>query len=130
MILLDENIAEDQCQLLRSRRIRIQQIGQDVGRQGLEDEQRILPLLHRLNRPTFFTRDLGFFDKSMCHKNYSLICLAVSQNEAARFIRQFLRHPSFNSKAKRMGTVVRVSASEIRLWRLNAEEVEKIQWKE
>jgi hypothetical protein len=48
MILADENIPEDQCQLLRSWRIRIRQIGQDIGRQGMEDAQQILPLLHTL----------------------------------------------------------------------------------
>jgi hypothetical protein len=128
MILLDENIVEDQCRLLRSWRIRIRQIGQDVGRQGLKDEQQILPLLHKLNRPTFFTRDLGFFDRSWCHKNYSLICLAVSQNEVARFIRRVLRHPSFNSKAKRMGKVVRVSAPELKVWHSFSKNEERIDW--
>lgn len=130
MILLDENIPEDQCQLLRSWRIRVRQIGQDVGRQGMQDEQHILPLLHKLDRPTFFTRDLGFADKRCCHPSYALVCLAVSQNEVARFIRRFLRHPSFRAKNRRMGTVIRVGALDLRVWRLHAEKGEKVAWLE
>lgn len=128
MILLDENIPEDQCQLLRSWRIRIRQIGHEVGRQGMLDEEHIRPLLHKLDRPTFMTRDLGFFDACWLHAEYALVCLAVSQNEAARFIRLFLRHPSFNTKVKRMGTASRVSATDIQVWRLGSEQVEHVDW--
>jgi hypothetical protein len=128
MNLLDENIPEDQCRLLRRWRIRYSQIGQHLGRQGMKDEQHILPLLHELPRPTFFTRDLGFFDESWRHANYSLVCLAVGQNEAALFIKRFLRHPSFNTKAKRLGTVALVSHGELRVWRLRVKHEEKVEW--
>ena len=59
MNVLDENIVESQRQLLRSWRVRVQQIGHDVGRAGMQDEQ-IIPFLRRTRRVTFFTRDLGF----------------------------------------------------------------------
>jgi hypothetical protein len=42
--VLDENIVESQRQLLRSWRIRVQRIGHDVGRAGMQDEQ-IIPFL-------------------------------------------------------------------------------------
>ena len=90
MIVLDENIPEDQCELLRSWRIRFRQIGQDVGRQGMKDEERVIPLLHELQHPAFMTRDVGFFDENKRHANYALVCLAVSRKEAAAFIRRFL----------------------------------------
>lgn len=128
MIVLDENIAEDQCQLLRSWRIRFRQIGQDIGHPGMQDEQHIIPLLHDLSRPTFVTRDLGFWDKKWCHEHYSLVFLAVSQNEVARFVRRFLRHLSFDAKAKRMGTVVRVGPQDLRVWRLHAAKQASIAW--
>ena len=51
MNVLDENIPEDQRQLLRSWRIRAYQIGREIGRQGLKDEQQIIPLLLELRRP-------------------------------------------------------------------------------
>ncbi len=128
MILLDENIPEDQCDLLRGWRFRFHQIGQDFGRQGIKDETQILPLLHKLDRATFFTRDLGFLDQNWCHPRYALVGLAVSQNEVARFIRRFLRHPSFNSKARRMGMVIRVSAADLRVWRRRGEPEEMVAW--
>jgi hypothetical protein len=64
MIVLDENIPEDQRLLLRSWRVRAYQVGRDVGRAGFKDEQQIIPLLLKLRRPTFFTRDLDFLTRS------------------------------------------------------------------
>ena len=63
MLVLDENIPEDQRLFLRSWRIRAYQVGRDVGRAGIEDEQ-IIPLLLELRRPTFFTRDLDFLTRN------------------------------------------------------------------
>jgi hypothetical protein len=130
MILLDENVAEDQCQLLRKWRIRFRQIGQDIGRQGMKDEQQILPLLHRLDRPTFFTRDLDFFDPQWCHEGYALVCLSVGKKEVAKYVRRFMRHPSFNTKAKRLGTAVLANPSHLRVWRLHAAKTVRLRWKE
>jgi len=55
------NILEDQRQLLYRRRIRVRQIGYDLWRKGVQDDE-IPPLLKQLHRPTFFTRDQGFFN--------------------------------------------------------------------
>jgi len=91
MNILDENIPEGQRQLLRSWRIQAKQIGHDIGRQGMKDEE-IIPFLHQLRHTTFLTRDLGFYDRHLCHANYCLVILAVGQYEAASFIRRFLQH--------------------------------------
>jgi len=85
--VLDENIIKDQRQLLRSWRISVRQIGYNIGRRGMQDEE-IIPFLLRLRRPTFFTRDLGFYQRSLCHRQYCLVCLAVEKYEAAIFIRR------------------------------------------
>ena len=45
MIILDEYFPESQRQLLLSRRINIRQIGIEVGRKGLQDDEIILLLL-------------------------------------------------------------------------------------
>jgi len=127
MNVLDENIPEGQRQLLRSWRIRVRQIGYEVGRQGVKDEG-IFPLLHRLKSPTFFTRDLGFYDHGLCHVRYCLVCLAVNQYEAASFIRRFLRHPVFNARTRRMGRVIRVSQAGMRVWMLHAAAEERLRW--
>jgi hypothetical protein len=129
MILLDENIPEDQCQLLRNWRFRFRQIGQDTGQQGMKDQEHILPLLHKLNHPTFFTRDLGFFDPHRCHERYCLVCLDVGLKDTARFVRRLLRNRPFDSKAKRMGTVIRVRDAGLLIWRLNASDAQSLPWK-
>ena len=56
MNILDENIIETQCRILRSWRIRSRQIGSGIGAEGMKDRE-IVSLFHNQNRPTFFTRD-------------------------------------------------------------------------
>jgi len=127
MNVLDENIPDSQRQLLRSWRIPVRQIGHEVGRQGMKDEE-IIPFLHELPSVTFFTRDLGFYRRRLCHADYCLVCLAVSQYEAASFIRRFLRHSAFNTQAKRTGKVIRVTHTGIRVWQLHGEKEEELMW--
>ena len=127
MTILDENIPEDQRQLLRSWRVRARQIGVEIGRPGLQDDE-IISLLHRLERSTFLTRDLGSYRPYLPHPRYGLVCLAVSQYEAASFIRRFLRHPEFRTQARRSGRVVQVNPRGITFWRLHAEEEERVEW--
>ena len=127
MNILDENIIDSQRQLLQSWRISVRQIGYEVGRQGMKDEA-IIPLLHQLRRPTFFTRDSDFYNPHLCHAEYCLVYLAVKKDEAATFIRRFLRHPEFDTEAKRMGAMIHVSHSGLSVWRLHAEQEVKVDW--
>ena len=64
MIVLDENFTESQRQLLRGWRISVRQIGYDIGRSGMDDDE-IIPFLLRLRRPTFFTLDRGFYKREL-----------------------------------------------------------------
>ncbi len=128
MNVLDENIIEDQRQLLHRWRIRTRQIGQDLGEPGMKDNEHVIPLLHQLSRPTFFTRDLGFYKSELCHERYSLVCLAVNQYEVANFIRRLLRHAECRTWAKRKGTVIRVGHSGIRTWRIGGDAEEYHKW--
>lgn len=107
MIVLDENIPEDQRQLLRGWNVRVHQIGVEVGRKGMKDDQ-IIPLLLKHNGPTFVTRDFDFWDFRLCHAGYCLIVLDLNPDEAATFTRRVLRHRCLNTKSKRLGHVVRV----------------------
>lgn len=59
MIILDEHIPPSQRQRLRNWRIRARQIGYDITRKGIQDED-IIPFLRSLRRPTFVTLDGGF----------------------------------------------------------------------
>lgn len=127
MNFLDENIPENQRLLLCSWRIRVHQIGREVGKTGMKDSE-IITVLQRKSGVTFFTRDIGFFHRNLCHSNYCLVCLTVGQYETASFIRRFLRHTTFNTSAKRMGKVVRVSHGEIRILQSNIQEERKLLW--
>lgn len=127
MIILDENIPDSQRQLLRSWRIQVSQVGHEVGRQGIKDEE-IIPLFHRLKTVTFFTRDIGFYNRQLCHADYCLVCLAVNQYEVASFVRRFLKQPDFNTKIRRMGKVVRLTHVGLQVWRRYAEKEEEIKW--
>lgn len=127
MNILDENIIETQCRILRAWRIRYRQIGSDIGTVGMKDME-IVSLLHNQNRPTFFTRDDDFFERSLSHPGYCLVHTAVEKNEVAVFIRRFLRHPRSNTKAKRMGSVVRITHTGLLIWYLNAEKPQRFQW--
>ena len=91
-------------------------------------DREIVSLLHNQNRPTFFNRDDDFFDRSLCHPGYCLVNTAVEKNEVAVFIRRFLRHPRFNTKAKRMGSVVRISHTGLLIWYLHADKPQRFQW--
>ncbi|MCK4541847.1 MAG: hypothetical protein KAU17_06395 [Spirochaetales bacterium] len=127
MNILDENIPDSQRQILRSWRIRIHQVGHEIGRQGMKDEE-IIPLLHGLPPVTFFTRDLGFYYRDLCHDRYCLVYLAIGQYEVASFVRRFLRHSAFNTRAKRVGKVIRVSHTGMRIWQLHAKKEKEIGW--
>ena len=127
MNILDENIIASQRQRLRSLRIPVRQIGVDIARKGLQDEE-IIPFLHHQRRSTFFTRDRGFYRREVCHRQYGIVCLEVTPEEVAVFVRRVLRHPGLNTQAKRLGTVVRASHRGLGVWRLHAQVEEVILW--
>lgn len=127
MNLLDENIIESQRQELSDGRISTRQIGVEVGWKGMKDAE-IIRLLHELTRPTFFTRDDDFYTRRLCHQGYCLAYLDVDDDAVAEFVRRTLRHREFNTRAKRMGTVIRVSAERIHVWRKRAKHTEAVDW--
>jgi hypothetical protein len=61
-----------------AKRVAARQIGYDVGRKGLKDEQ-IIPLLHTLDRPTFFTLDTDFYNRRLCHEGYCLVLCHIQE---------------------------------------------------
>lgn len=121
MNILDEDVRADQRELLRQHRIAIRQIGHDLAHKGIKD-QAILPFLHQLRRPTFFTLDRGFYDRRLCHPNYCLVWLDVDRRQVSAYIRRVLRHPRLNTQAKRMGAVIRVSPAGLHVWKRHGEE--------
>jgi hypothetical protein len=126
MNLLDENIGEDQRDIARARGLRVRQIGHDIGRSGMQDQE-IISLLHALGRSTLFTLDRDFWSHRLCHPGYCLVYLDVEDSQAALMVRRVLRHPALNTQAKRMGTVIRAGDGGLRIWRRNVAE-EQLAW--
>jgi hypothetical protein len=127
MNILDENVLADQRQLLLSWHVPFRQIGYEIGRKGMQDEE-IIPFLLRLRQPTLFTLDRDFYQRGLCHARYSLVYLDVKQSEAAQFVRRVLRHRELDTQAKRMGTVIRASHTRLAVWRLHAEKEVYFDW--
>ncbi len=127
MNLLDENIPLEQRDLLQLWGFPCRVIGQDIAPRSIGDDN-IVTLLHHLNQPTLFTRDLHFFRRHLCHPAYALAYLDLAPEESAVFIRQFLKHPQFKTKAHRMGVVARVHHDGIHFWRRDRPALQKAQW--
>jgi hypothetical protein len=127
MNILDENVPESQRVLLRNKRIAIRQIGEDVGRKGMKDQE-IISLLHQLDRPTFFTLDSDFYDRRLCHEGYCLVHLDVEEDTAAEYVRRLLRLCELNTKAKRMGCVIRGSPMGVIIWRFHDDQEHHLPW--
>lgn len=128
MIVLDENIDLPQRRLLEQWHIHFRRIGGEIGRYGMDDREQIIPLLHTLRRPTFFSRDGDFYHPWLRHHGYCLVFLDAAPDAAALFIRRFLRHPAFRTQAQRMGKVVRVHEDGVRYWQLGASKPHECEW--
>jgi hypothetical protein len=126
--ILDEDIGLGQRHLLTDRKIHFRQIGVEIGRSGMKDRIDIIPLLHRLRRPTFFTLDHGFYHPTLRHQGYCLVFLDVWEDEAAEYIRRFLRHTAFRTQAQRMGKVVRIHHSGVSYWQLGVKKPHALSW--
>ena len=74
----------------------------------MKDEE-IISLLHKLRRPTFFTRDDDFYHLELCHAKYCVVYLAIRKDEVAVFVRRILRHRELDTETKQMGSVIRAS---------------------
>ena len=128
MNVLDENIITPERERLRAWRVHFRRIGVEVGRFGIDDREKIIPLLHSLRRPTFFTGDQGFYHPMLRPHGYCLVYLDVDFDETADFIRRFLRHPAFRTQAQRMGKVVRVRHSGVTYWQVGEQGERWIGW--
>jgi hypothetical protein len=127
MNLLDENFPESQRPLLPSKRIPLRQIGKEIGRKGMKDEE-IIRLPHQLDRPTFFTLDADFYDRQLCHQGYSGVHLDVKKAMAAKQLLRVLRHPQLKSKAMRMGRVIRAFPTGLSFWCVGEEKESHLTW--
>lgn len=127
MNVLDENFPDDQRPRLKEWRIPFRQVGHEIARSGVKDPD-IIRLLHRQRGVTFFTQDQDFFHSTFCHSGCCLVWLDVRVDDAAFFLRRFLNHQRFQTKAARMGTVARVRPQGIHFWQRNHARLQSAAW--
>ena len=82
MNILDENVPESQLRLLRKRRVRVQQIGQEVGRKGMKDDEII---------------------RRLCHDGYCLVHLDVEEEMVAEYCSSDPPAPCFELQSQADG---------------------------
>ena len=112
---------------LATRRIRTRQIGIDQGRQGMSD-QNVIPLLHQLKSPTFFTYDVHYWKRSLVHWRYCLVYLDIDPGLTATRIHSFLRHVEFRTWSQRKGKVIRITLDAIRFWQPKEARLQQVPW--
>ena len=127
MLLLDENLPGGQRLLLRNWGLHFRVVGIEVGRTGTKDEN-LIPVLHRLQQATFFSLDRFFFRPELLHRNICRVWLDVMDEQAAGFIRRFVKQPDFNTQAKGLGKVVPVHADGLHIRQIDSMELRSIRW--
>lgn len=127
MNLLDENFPDDQRGILVRWRLPHRQVGRDVAWFGAQDSD-LVPLLHHLRGVTFFTLDEDFFKHRLCHRAYCLVWLDVLADDAAEYLRRFVRHPRFRTQNQRMSVVARVHHDGIVFWHLGGSGPQRLWW--
>ena len=129
MVIIDENLPASLVSQLHKWGIRARVVGVDVAHVGIKDEN-LIPVLHSLKRVTFFTLDKDFYTYQLCHRSYCLVQLELSPKIAADYIRQFLKHPAFDTETKRLGKVVRLHRSGLEYFEIGKRTASSVQWPE
>ena len=123
--VLDEQIDVEWYQMLKQRRS-FDKVGDGFGRKGLQDEE-IYHLLHGTGK-TFHSQDSDHYHPDNRHKSYCLVYYEVRDAELVDYILRFLRHPEFNTHAKRLGKVIRVAPQYIEYWEVGKQERTRVEW--
>ncbi|HXU38351.1 MAG TPA: hypothetical protein VN937_18490, partial [Blastocatellia bacterium] len=126
--ILDENIDSVARERLRWLKVSFRHIGSDIGHSGMKDLNDVIPLLHSLKHPTFFTRDEDFYTRILVHREYCLVHLDVPPGESAEYISRFLRHRNFRTKVDRIGKVVRVRRSGVSYFEQHNSRRRHVRW--
>ena len=108
MNILDENIIASQRQRMRSWRVRVRQVGVDIARKGLQDEE-IPPIFASPASADLLHAGSWFLSAGGLPPAVRYCLPGGSAEKVAIFVRRVLRHRRLNTQAKRLGTVMRVS---------------------
>jgi len=86
-------------------------------------------LLRKENQPTFVTiNEKDFWRKTPIDNKYCVVCFTLPDsrtNEISQALRELFRHPEFNTKAKRMGKVIRVTDREISYYTFSERQIHR-----
>ena len=123
--VLDENVIKQNYQALR-RRFSMVKVGDGFGYPSMSDEN-IRSELHH-SKQTFHTQDRRFCHPRHRHPTYGLVFYDMEDKDFVSYVQRFLRHPRFNTRAKRMGKVVRVTLEQIEVWEYHHENQEIVEW--
>jgi hypothetical protein len=93
-------------------------------------DEAIPTVLRNVRQPTFVTTNVDdFWRRIPAHSRYSIVCVALPNerlHELSPLLRQLLRLPEFNTKAKRMGKVIRVSPSQLQYYERQGDHITHI----
>jgi hypothetical protein len=128
MILLDENVHQESLMASITAWYRGQVHALTVLRPNTLIKDEAIPVLLRsVRQPTFITTNVtDFWCRVPAHARYSVVCVALPNErlyELPPLLRRFLRLPEFNTKAKRMGKVIRVSPSQLQYYEQPSEAI-------
>jgi hypothetical protein len=124
--VLDELFEDEALHQLHEWHISADKVGQGFGEVGWDDD-RLRVELHG-SQKTFHTLDAGFYRPHHRHGDYCLVYYDVAFKEAPAFIRRFLRHPAFNTHAKRLDKVIKVTTARIYFWEIGGEREQTVEW--
>jgi hypothetical protein len=124
MIVLDEQLSNETLKMAIARWHKGQVTFIKLLRsRTLINDDEIPALLRRLKQPTFVTINWpDFWKKLPVNHHYCLICFAIDldrRNEIPSLLRQVLKLKQFNTKARRMGVVMRVTKKAVHYYRIN-----------
>jgi hypothetical protein len=121
MILLDENVHQQSivASIAAWYRGQVRSLTTLRPNTVIKDEE-IPTVLRRVRQPTFVTTNVAdFWRRVPAHSQYIIVCVALPSerlHELPPLLRQLLQLPEFNTKAKRMGKVIRVSPSQLQYY--------------
>ncbi|HEY3136662.1 MAG TPA: hypothetical protein VGL29_11600 [Blastocatellia bacterium] len=94
----------------------------------MKDRNDVIPLLHSLKNPTFFTRDEDYYSRDLIHAHYCLVYLDVPPGESARHIFRFLRDRRFRNNSDRVGRVLRLRQKKLSYYELKVDLERHLSW--
>jgi hypothetical protein len=95
-------------------------------------DDRVPQILWTLKQPTFVTIDHGFWKRSLCHPDYTILVFALRDDQQILLpglLRALLRRQEFRTRKNRMGKVARISTTAIDYWEFPGKVLRHIDWK-